>query len=179
MAGDTAKHVEQAFAVQKVYPFGEVYPGWFAKNDRRAGTGAWHSTGDAARNFHWQMRYTNGRDGFPSEVHMEYFFNYYISFVDYGVGKNRPLHKVQRATDAVRSQRYVDKWVPSEGKTHRPIFRKEMRLLKRRAANWLIQWSGHLYYGRMFRGLEGLTTTRQSGLRGEQGGFTFENLQIK
>lgn len=179
MAQDTMGHVEKAFEKQTVFPYAEVYPGWFAENAKRQQQqrGEWYSTGDAARTAYWQMRYFEGKDDFPSEVILEYFFNYYISFVDYGVGQNRPLSKVKRGAEAVRNQRYIDQWVPKEGKTHRPIFRKEMRLLKRRGGNWLTTWSGRLFMGYMFRGMEGITTYQHTG---EQWGeFTFENLKIQ
>ena len=179
MGVETTARLKKNFAVQKIYPEGEVYPGWFAENAKRQQQqrGEWYSTGDAARTAYWQMRYFEGKDDFPSEVILEYFFNYYISFVDYGVGQNRPLSKVKRGAEAVRNQRYIDQWVPKEEKTHRPIFRKEMRLLKRRGGNWLTTWSGRLFMGYMFRGMEGITTYQHTG---EQwGGFTFENLKIQ
>lgn len=179
MAKDTVGHIEKAFEKQMVYPYGEVYPGWFAENARRAAqqTGAWYSTGDAAKSFYWQMRYYDGIDDFPSEVVLDFFFNYYISFVDYGVGQGRPLNKVQRGEAAVRGQRYVDEWKPKLGKTHRPIFRKEMRLLKRRGASWLTTWSGRLFMGYVFRGMEDITVQQHTG--SAEGGFTFTNLQVK
>lgn len=179
MAGDTRDHIEKAFHTQAVFPFEEVYPGWFRENARRAAqnSGAWHSTGDAARNFYWQLKYAEDKNtGMPTEVKMEYFFNYYISFVDYGVGKGRPLSKVQRGKDARREERYTD-WVPKQGKTHRPVFRKEMRALKKRGATWLTTWTGRLFMGYVFRGMEAITTNKGEGV--QEGGFTFSNLQIQ
>ena len=175
MAMDTRGHVEKNFGTQMVYPYGEVYPGWFAENARRAAKGWSHSTGESAKNFYWQMRYTNGKDDFPAEVSLEYFFNYHISFVDYGVGGGRPLSKVDRAEDARRKQRYVSEWLPKQGKTHRPIFRKDMRHLSRRGAMWLTTWSGRLFFGYVFKGLDELT--HQKDTSNEHGGFELTNLQ--
>ena len=177
MAGDTRDHIERAFGTQMIYPYGEVYPGWFEENARRAGTNLWYSTGDAARSFYWQIRYTEGKDDFPAEVSIEYFFNYYLSFVDYGVGKGRPLSKVQRSEPARRKNRYVDEWSPKQGKTHRPVFRKEMRALSRRGAMWLTALSGRLFLGYVFKGLDEITTGKDDTL--QHGGFTFENLKVQ
>ena len=177
MADDTRQKVMKAFDVQEIYPIGEVYPGWFRENElRTAGKHrGWYSTGEGYKSFHHQVRYTPSQiDDFPSEVHIEYFFNHYLGYVDLGVGKGRPLQKVKRSEDARRDDRYVTEWNPKAGETHRPLFRKEMRHLSRRAGMWLVTWSGRMFYGFVFRGLEGITTNKR-----EDGGLYIENVKAK
>ena len=173
MAGDTLGHIHHGFEVQRVFPTGEVYPGWFAKNAQRLA--GWKSTGEGASTMRWQAQFVAGKGDFPSEVHLLYFFRNYIGFVDYGVGKGRPLSKVQRSKDARRNERYVDAWVPKQGKTHRPIFRKELRHLRTRAANWLTFWSGNLFYDDLWYGLEDVSHFFEPNL--QSGGFALTNLE--
>lgn len=175
MAGDTMEHIQHGFDVQKVFPIGEVYPGWFNKNASRIGDKAWKSTGEAAQTMRWQTHFVSGKGDFPSEIHLLYFFRNYIGFVDYGVGKGRPLDKVQHSKEARRNERYIDAWTPKSGKTHRPIFRKELRHLRTRAANWLVFWSGNLFFDSLWYGMEDITHSFSAS--DANGGFALTNLQ--
>lgn len=177
MADDTRKHIERSFQTQRVFPLGEVYPGWFAENEaRKSGRkGGWYSTGAAANTFYWQMRYTPSQiDDWPSEIEIDYYFNDYLGYVDYGVGKGRKVREIDRSHASHRKERYYE-WNPKMKKTSRPIIRREMRYLSRRASLWLTAWSGRLFDGFVFRGIEGITTHKDNRLT--HGGFTFDLAQ--
>ncbi len=72
-------------------------------------------------------------------------FNDYLRFVDMGVGRGRPIEVVERGRKARHNKRYVRRWDPAGGETHRPHLLMEGRHLQARLQNYFED-----YYGQSF-----------------------------
>lgn len=126
MAKDTIEALRKNFKTQAIFPF-EVYPGYKAKNSK-AKKGSWKSTGAAYDSFYFQVK-----DATETEVRMDFFYNYYLNFVDIGVGSGRKAGDVMRDNTASVDLRYTN-WNPKQGRTHRPAISMEFRHLSGRLA---------------------------------------------
>lgn len=125
-ASDTIEALRKNFNTQAIFPF-EVYPGYKAKNSK-AKKGSWKSTGAAYDSFYFQVK-----DATETNVRMDFFYNYYLNYVDMGVGAGRKAGDVERDNTASVDLRYT-KWNPKQGKTHRPAISMEFRHLAGRLA---------------------------------------------
>ena len=169
MGVETTARLKKNFAVQKIYPEGEVYPGWFAENAKRAQkqNGKWYSTGEGIKSFHWQVVGDEDKDGLPHGLGIDFFYNAYLRYAELGVGAGRKVADVQRTRTNLYTQRYIAKWNPKQGHTHRPVIRQELRHLAGRFAMVLVNRIGKIYRGFVLNGLAGLNATRSDeGLHG-------------
>lgn len=130
--------IRKNFKTQKIFPEGEVYPGWFAENERRAGKNSWHSTGAGFDSLYFELMKAAEDDIFHFRV-LEAIFRYhqYLDYVDLGVGKNRPAEKVQRSSPAEHDKQYFNMWSPQTGDTHRPAISPEIRHQTHRLSKYL------------------------------------------
>jgi hypothetical protein len=137
MCEETMEALCKNFQVQGIYPFGEVYAGWFTKNEE-AGPTQWKSTGAGFDSFYFHMLHAS--EDFNLTVRdwaVEFMYNYYLNFVDMGVGRGRPIGKVQRSLAADHDIRYMSSWNPREGSTQRPALAMEFRHQARRMRNYM------------------------------------------
>lgn len=118
-AHDTLEAILQNCRTQGIFP-AEVYPGYREKN-ARAGDNSWKSTGASYDSFYFQVM-----DATVHHAQVDFFYDYYLNFVDMGVGRGRPIEKVNRTLAADRDIRYME-WNAQEGSTQRPAIAMEFR----------------------------------------------------
>lgn len=122
-----------------------VYKDYPRVNEYRRAHGGWFSTGEGARSISGRVVSANT----PGDVTVLFEWNEYMDYVDRGVGKGRPIEKVDTDKKAKFRNRYIGVWQPKGGTTHRPAFFMEMRHVERRIWNYLED----------FYGWEGVVTT--------------------
>lgn len=126
-AHETLEAIHKNFKTQGIFPESEVYPGWFDKNSTVYGN-SWKSTGAGFDSFYFHiLNASEELDVGVRDWAVEFMYNYYLNFVDMGVGKGRPISKVQRTLSADHDIRYMSSWNPSEGSTQRPAIAMEFR----------------------------------------------------
>lgn len=125
-AKDTIESLKKNFKTQAIFPF-EVYPGYKAKN-AKAKPGSWKSTGAAYDSFYFQVK-----DASETDARMDFFYNYYLNYVDMGVGAGRKAGDVERNNTASVDLKYYN-WNAQQRKTHRPAISMEFRHLAGRMA---------------------------------------------
>lgn len=126
-AEETLQAIEKNFQTQGIFPASEVYTGWFEKNEQQKGS-HWYSTGAGFDSFYFHVLHASQDfDVGVRDFAIEFMYNYYLNFVDMGVGKGRPISKVKRTLSADRDIRYMASWNPSEGSTQRPAIAMEFR----------------------------------------------------
>lgn len=123
---------------QTVFPT-EVYPGYAVINEARKATGGWWSTGEGAQSF--DGRVVNSSD--ISNLVLEFRYMEYLNFAELGVGQGRPAEDVQRSKKANYRRRYINKWMPRQGKTHRPFLSMELRHLATRLERYALDFYGY------------------------------------
>lgn len=126
-AHETLEAIHKNFQTQCIFPEGEVYPGWAAKNAAIHGN-SWQSTGAGFDSFYFHI--LHAAEVFDVGVRdwaVDFMYNYYLNFVDMGVGKGRPISKVNRTLAADHDIRYMSSWNPAEGSTQRPAIAMEFR----------------------------------------------------
>lgn len=124
---ETLEAIRHNFKVQHIYPAGEVYAGWFQKNDNAPGS-SWHSTGSGFTSFYGSiLRASQDFDVGVREWAVEFVYDYYLKFVDMGVGRGRTIQMVNRRLSADHEIRYMSSWNPKEGSTQRPAIQMEFR----------------------------------------------------
>ena len=179
MVSDTRDQILRAFETQGIYPYGEVYPGWFAKNKERKRRGWSHSTGRAAHGIRFELRFGGeSGDRFPATTLINFTAPFELGYVDYGVGKGRKVREIDRQYPAVRGQRYYE-WNVKAKKTHRPVYRKEMRLLARRAERYMTTFSGRLYEAYVLKGLDDMVKYSGTTSEATLARFRFTDLTVK
>ena len=127
LAHETLEAIHKNFKTQGIFPEDEVYPGWAAKNAAIKGD-SWKSTGAGFDSFYFHILHASeALDVSVRDWAVEFMYNYYLNFVDMGVGKGRPISKVNRTLAADHDIRYMSSWNPSEGSTQRPAIAMEFR----------------------------------------------------
>lgn len=116
--------IENNFETQKIFPY-EVYPGYREINEE-AGTGSWKSTGKGMESFRGQVIADK-----VSTSRIDFWYDRHLDFVDMGVGKGRPISKVERRLSADYKIRYME-WDAKQGSTQRPAISMEFRHQTRR-----------------------------------------------
>lgn len=134
----TLMQVHANLVTQTVFPT-EVYPGYRVINEARRLQGSWYSTGEGARSFSGRVV----RASEIGDVILEYQFNDYLRYAELGVGKDRPAESVDRSKKANYRRRYVSKWTPRAGKTHRPAIMMELRHLGTRLERYAQDFYGY------------------------------------
>ena len=136
-AHDTLEAIEKNFHTQGIFPSSEVYAGWFEKNAMASGS-SWQSTGAGFDSFYFHVLHASEQfDVGVRDWAIEFMYNYYLNFVDMGVGRGRPIQKVQRTLSADRDIRYMSSWNPKEGSTQRPAIAMEFRHQATRMRNYM------------------------------------------
>lgn len=136
-AHETLEAIHQNFKTQGIFPEGEVYPGWFEKNAAIRGN-SWQSTGAGFDSFYFHiLQASEMLDVGVRDWAVDFMYNYYLNFVDMGVGRGRPITKVNRTMAADRDIRYMDSWNPKEGSTQRPAIAMEFRHQATRMRNYM------------------------------------------
>lgn len=124
---ETLEAIQKNFKTQGIFPSSEVYAGWFEKNAQASGS-SWQSTGAGFDSFYFHVLHASQDfDVGVRDFAVEFMYNYYLNFVDMGVGRGRPIQKVQRTLSADRDIRYMSSWNPAEGSTQRPAIAMEFR----------------------------------------------------
>lgn len=122
-ANNMIQQLQGNFETQRVWPGG--FPGPYI--GYRNTPGAKKSTGEGYRRMYAKV--FNGANGDTKKI--SFFFNYYLYFVDMGVGAGHPIEDVERSKDARFDQLYED-WKYQGDRQSRPIISMEVRHQLRR-----------------------------------------------
>ena len=159
MAIETMQAIYNNFRTQCISPH-EPYAGFMAKN-AAAKAGSWKSTGDGFDSFTYQVNDVQQPYDIDARLaSMEFFYNYYLNFVDMGVGMHRPIEKVYRTTDADFGTRYME-WNSKSGSTQRPAIMMEFRHQTRRMERYWINRYKYTAQVGLIQGLEGVTGVKK------------------
>ena len=148
----TLDAIENNLMTQKIWPY-EVYPGYKMTNDRRKQEGGWFSTGQGARSFEGHVVDADEDKG---RVTLSFRYNEYMKFVDMGVGAGRKADDVERTKKANYKRRYINKWIPSAGVSHRPAISMEFRHLASRLQSYCYDFYGNELEYRALNTFDGL-----------------------
>lgn len=129
----TLKQLKANMQTQRVWPY-EIYPGFHTVNEYRRQRGEWYANGEGVRSFEGEVYEADEDTGM---VTMGFRFNDYMQYVDIGVGAGRKAEDVDRAKNVNFKQRYINKWQPRAGKTHRPGIRPELNHLLTRLEGYV------------------------------------------
>lgn len=135
---------------QHIWPT-EIYPGFKKVNSWRKENHKWYATGEGARSF--EVELVSAKDGQETIVIR---FKDAMRFAEMGVGRGRPLEKVEHESNARYDQRYVSQWAPRQGKTHRPTIMMEARHLQERMKNYLRDFYGRYAEVQVYTTLRGI-----------------------
>lgn len=150
-ANDLKQALAENFTTQKIYPLGEVYPGYYQVNFQRFTKGQWYSTGEGAKSFETQVHCSTGNEAIVLR------FNEYLRFVDMGVGMGTSYGDVKSERKAHHSRRYITMWHRKEGESHRPAIMMEMRHLEHRMIRYFEDFYGREISSAVLKSFEGLT----------------------
>ena len=131
----TVEQLKLNMITQRVFPY-SPYPTYPEVNEYRRQHGGWYSAGDGAKSFEGEVYEADERTGM---VTMGFRFNDYMQYVDIGVGAGRKADDVERSRKVRFKSRYT-KWVPSQGKTHRPGIQPEVNHTLTRIENYVQQY---------------------------------------
>lgn len=152
-AYDTLEAIHKNFRTQGIFP-DEVYPGYLEENARKSNR-TWKSTGAGYDSFYFQIQdATQAFDVGVREARVDFFYNYYLNFVDMGVGRNRPISKVNRTLSADHDIRYME-WNAQQGSTQRPAIAMEFRHQTPRLRKYFANRYQYDSQAIIVRGLEG------------------------
>lgn len=129
----TLKQLKANMQTQRVWPY-EIYPGFHTVNEYRRQRGEWYANGEGVKSFEGEVYEADEDTGM---VTMGFRFNDYMQYVDIGVGAGRKAEDVDRAKNVNFKQRYINKWQPRAGKTHRPGIRPELNHLLTRLEGYV------------------------------------------
>lgn len=111
-AEGVVKRIKLNFDTQNIFPYGS--PGPYP--------GSPVSSGDAFRGIYAKVY--NAAGGNTEKI--SFFFNYYLYFVDMGVGAGQPIEAVDRSEKARYNRKYKD-WDDRGDRQSRPAFAMEFR----------------------------------------------------
>lgn len=111
-AEGVVKRLKINFDTQNIFPYGS--PGPYPGSPK--------STGDAFRSIYAKVY--NAAGGNTEKI--SFFFNYYLYFVDMGVGAGQKIEAVERSEDAKYNRLYKD-WNDRGERQSRPAFAMEFR----------------------------------------------------
>ena len=155
VAHDTLAAIFKNFKTQGIFPY-EAYPGYLEKNSQ-ARNGSWRSTGAGFDSFYFQLNHAlQGHDVSVREATLEFFFDYYLKFVDMGVGRGRPINRVNRTLAADRDMRYME-WNAQRGSTQRPAIMMEFRYQTDRIQRYFAQAYQYDVQVAIISGIEGVS----------------------
>lgn len=150
----TLQSIKRNLETQHVWPV-EIYPGFTAINEMRRRHGQWHATGDGVRSFEGTVVEANESTGI---VTLSVRYNDYMQYVDIGVGAGRKSDDVDRSRKVNFRNRY-SRWVPDQGKSHRPAILPTLRHLATRLQDYTAYFYGTKFEYDVYETFEGLTIT--------------------
>lgn len=136
--------LQQMFQVQRIYPT-EIYKGWLEENARRIeyakshpNSDIWFSTGEGVKSIGTRVvRASSVDDVVISLSHLDY-----LKYPDMGVGVWASYEDIQHQAPARYGKRYISRWVPSMGVTHRPGVMYKARSIQKRMAKYMQDFYG-------------------------------------
>lgn len=136
--------LQQMFQVQRIYPT-EIYKGWLEENARRIeyaqshpNADVWFSTGEGVKSINTRVAKAASVDDVAICLsHLDY-----LKYPDMGVGAWASYEDIQAQAPARYGKRYLTRWVPSMGMTHRPGIMYKARSIQRRMANYMQDFYG-------------------------------------
>ena len=134
----TRNDIKFNFIKQQVFPT-EIYPGYNEINAKRKAAHRWFSTGEGEKTLTVEA---HAKDD-PQNMHVDFEFNDYLTYVDIGVGGHTKASQVDRAKKAKFDTRYINHWIRPDGKSHRPIIMRSVLRLRERLARYLEEYYGH------------------------------------
>ena len=135
---DTIESIRRNFVTQGIFPVGEPYQGYRARNSKAAESGRRHSTGAGYDSFYFQvLNAAQNQDMVPTDVAVKLLYNYYLKFVDMGVMSGLTADKVQKSRAAQFDQQYFNTWSPKTGDTMRPAISMEIDYQTKRLGMYL------------------------------------------
>lgn len=129
----TLHQLEANMQTQRVFPY-EVYPGYIEENEYRRQHGMWYSTGEGVKSFEGDVIEADEQTGM---VTMAFRFNDYMQYVDIGVMQGIKAEDVSRSKKAQFKSRYVSRWQPHSGGSHRPGIQPELNHLLTRIEGYV------------------------------------------
>lgn len=122
------KRIRMNFEVQRIYPKGfdggGPYKDYAVINERRRKSGQPHSTGDAYRTIRKLVH--EGAGG--NTVAVDFFFKYYLLFVDWGVGRGMKAHDVNTSKKPkMNDNKPYRVWKRMGDRQRRPVVLGEIR----------------------------------------------------
>lgn len=117
-ANNMIQQFRNNYETQHVWPGG--FPGPYI--GYRNTPAAKKSTGKSYRRMYAKV--FNGANGDTKKI--SFFFNYYLYFVDMGVGAGQPIQKVERSEDA-RYNKLYQEWKEQGDRQSRPLLAMEVR----------------------------------------------------
>lgn len=135
MGEETIEAIRKNFKTQGIYPF-EAYPGYLDRNSKTSSR-SWRSSGAAFDSFYFQIQdAANSWDISVRDARIDFFFNYYMKFVDMGVNKHTRIGDVNRTLTADHNIKYME-WLGNRGSTQRPAIMMEFRHQARRLGYYM------------------------------------------
>ena len=135
----TLAQLKANMQTQRVFPY-EIYPGFHTVNEyrrQRAGgkhENGWWADGEGVRSFEGEVYEADEATGM---VTMGFRFNDYMQYVDIGVMAGVKAENVDRSKNVKFKQRYIGRWAPFAGKSHRPGIRPELNHLLTRLEGYV------------------------------------------
>lgn len=117
-AENMVKHLQNNFETQNIWPRGNPGPYIGYRNTPAAR----QNTGDGINSIYAAL--WAGANGDTDKI--SFFFNYYLYFVDMGVGAGQPIGDVNRSADARWGQLYHS-WKGEGDRQSRPMIAMELR----------------------------------------------------
>lgn len=129
----TLKQLVANMQTQRVFPY-EVYPGYIEENEYRHQHGGWYAKGEAIRSFEGEVIEADDNTGM---VTMAFRYNDYMQYVDIGVMQGVKADDVNRSKKIQFKQRYINRWAPHSGSSHRSLMQPEFNHLLTRIEGYV------------------------------------------
>lgn len=135
----TLGQLKSNMQTQRVFPY-EIYPGFHTVNEyrkQRAGGNhnkGWFADGEGVNSFEGIVYQADENSGM---VTMGFRFASYMQYVDIGVMRGVHAEDVNRSKNVKFKQRYISKWNPAGGASHRPGIRPELNHLLSRLESYV------------------------------------------
>lgn len=129
----TLQQLQANIQTQRIFPY-EVYPGYMEENEYRRQHESWYSTGEGAKSFEGEVIQADENTGM---VTMAFRFNDYMQYVDIGVMQGVKADDVNRSKKIQFKNRYISKWAPRKGSSHRSIIQPELNHLLTRIEGYV------------------------------------------
>ena len=129
----TLAQLQANMQTQRVFPY-EVYPGYIEENEYRRQHGGWYATGEGIKSFEGDVIEADEKTG---NVTMVFKYNDYMQYVDIGVMQGVKSDDVSRSKKAQFKNRYINRWKPSAGSSHRPGMQPEFNHLLTRIEGYV------------------------------------------